>query len=61
MTGMIPIDFQKTFDTIDHDVLLQILYGIGFSKHIVNLRKSYLSFMVNLGNDFFNLQPFRIL
>ena len=36
MTGMIVIDLQKAFDTIDHDVLLQKLYAIGFSKHIVN-------------------------
>ena len=36
MTGMILIDFQKAFNTIDHDVLLQKLYAIGFSKHIIN-------------------------
>ena len=36
MTGMILIDFKKVFDTIDHDVLLQKLYAIGFSKHTVN-------------------------
>ena len=36
MTGMILIDLQKAFDTIDHDVLLQKLYAIGFSKHTVN-------------------------
>ena len=41
--GMILIDLQKAFDTIDHDVLLQKLYAIGFSKHTVNLFKSYLS------------------
>ena len=55
MTGMILIDLQKAFDTIDHDVLLQKLYAIGFSKRIVNWFKSYLSnrsFKVNLGNNF---------
>ena len=55
MTGMIPIDLQKAFDTIDHDVLLQKLYAIGFSKRTVNWFKSYLSnrsFKVNLGNNF---------
>ena len=55
MTGMIRIDLQKAFDTIDHDVLLQKLYAIGFSKHAVNWFQSYLSnrsFLVNLGNNF---------
>ena len=55
MTGMILIDLQKAFDTIDHDVLLQKLYAIGFSKRTVNLFKSYLSnrsFKVNLGDNF---------
>ena len=33
MTGMILIDLQKAFDAIDHDVLFQKLYAIGFSKH----------------------------
>ena len=49
------IDLQKAFDTIDHDVLLQKLYAIGFSKRTVNWFKSYLSnrsFKVNLGNNF---------
>ena len=52
---MILIDLQKAFDTIDHDVLLQKLYAIGFSKHTVNWFKSYLSnrsFLVNLENNF---------
>ena len=40
MTGMILIDLQKAFDTIDHDVLLQKLYAIGFSKRTVNWFKS---------------------
>ena len=55
MTGRILIDLQKAFDTIDHDVLLQKLYAIGFSKYTVNWFKSYLSnrsFKVNLGNNF---------
>ena len=64
MTGMILIDLQKAFDTIDHDVLLQKLYAIGFSKRTVNWFKSYLSnrsFKVNLGNNFSILGPLLFL
>ena len=55
MTDMILIDLQKAFDTIDHDVLLQKLYAVGFSKHSVNWFQSNLSnrsFLVNSGNNF---------
>ena len=55
MTGMIIIDLQKAFNTIDHDVLLQKLYAIGFAKRTINWFKSYLSnrsFKVSLGNNF---------
>ena len=55
MSDTILIDLQKAFDTSDHDVLLQKLYAIGFSKHTVNWFQSYLSnrsFLVNLGNNF---------
>ena len=55
ITGMILIDLQNDFDTIDHDILLQKLYAIGFSKHSVNWFRSYLikrTFLVNLGNMF---------
>ena len=49
-------DLQMAFDTIDHSVLLPKLYAIGFLKHTVNRFQSYLSnrsFLVNLGNNFF--------
>ena len=53
MTGMILIDLQKAFDTIDHDILLQRLNAIGFSNHTIGWFKSYLSnrlFRVHLEN-----------
>ena len=36
ITGMILIYFQKAYDTIDHEILLQKLYAVGLSKHSVN-------------------------
>ena len=53
MTGMILIDLQKPFNTIDHDILLKKLSATGFSNHTIDWFKSYLSnrlFRVNLGN-----------
>ena len=58
MTGVILINLQKAFDKIDHDILLQKLYAIGFSKNSVNWFRSYLinrTFLVNLGNSFSQL------
>ena len=55
MTSMILIDLQKAFDKIDHCVLFQKLYAIGFSNHTVNWCKCYLSsrsYLVNSGNNF---------
>ena len=55
MTGMVLIDLRKAFDITDHDVLLQKLNAIGFSKQTVNWFESYLSsrsFLINLGNNF---------
>ena len=55
MTGVILVDLQKAFDTIDHDIVLQKLYAIGSSKHSVKRFRSYLisrTFLVNLGNAF---------
>ena len=53
MTGMILIDLQKAFGTIDHDILLKKVGAIGFSNHTIGWFKSYLSnrlFRVNLRN-----------
>ena len=58
MTGMIPVDLQKAFDTIDHDILLKKLSAIGFSNHTIGWFKSYLSnrlFRVNLENCYSDL------
>ena len=55
VTGMILIDLQKAFDTINHDILLKKLSIIGFSDHTVKWFQSYLSnrkFTVNLENSF---------
>ena len=51
VTGMILIDLQKAFDTINHDILLKKLNIIGFSGHNVKWFQSHLSnrkFTVNL-------------
>ena len=53
MTGMILVDLQKTFDAIDHDILLKKLTTIGFSNHTIGWFKLYFSnrlFRVNLEN-----------
>ena len=53
MTGMILVDLQKAFDTIDHDILLKKLSAIGFSNYTICWFQSYLSnrlFRVNLEN-----------
>ena len=55
ITGMILIDLQKAFDTIDHKVLLDKLVYLGFSKSAISWFKSYLSnrsFIVYVENDY---------
>ena len=61
VTGMILIDLQKAFDTINHDILLKKLSIIGFSDHTVKWFQSDLSnrkFTVNLEN-LVNLEKFQ--
>ena len=41
-TGMILIDLQKAFDTINHEILLNKLLPIGFSKNTISWYESYL-------------------
>ena len=51
LTGMVLIDIQKAFCTIDHEILLQKPKAIRFSKGTIQLFRSYLSgriFLVNI-------------
>ena len=55
--GMILIDQQKAFDTIDHNIFLDKLGYLGFSKSAILWFKSYLqdqSFTVNVGKEYSN-------
>ena len=54
-TGMILIDLQKAFDTINHEILINKMEYLGFSKSVILWFKSYLSkrkFKVNLNQTF---------
>ena len=54
-TGMILIDLQKAFDTINHEILINKMEFLGFSKDVILWIKSYLSyrkFKVNLSKPF---------
>ena len=55
VTGLILIDLQKAFDTINHDILLKKLSIISFSDHTVKWLQFYLSsrkFTVYLDKSF---------
>ena len=43
LTGMILIDLQKAFDTIDHNILLKKMKIIGFSESTIKWFQSYLT------------------
>ena len=40
---MVLTDLQKTFDTVDHNVLLKNMECVGFKKPVIKWFKSYLS------------------
>ena len=42
-SGMILIDLQKAFDTINHDILLKQMSALRFSDRSINWFQSYLS------------------
>ena len=55
---MILIDLQKAFDTIDHEILLEKMICLGFSKEVIKWFKCYLTnrtFVVSISDKFSNL------
>ena len=55
LTGMVLIDLQKAFDTIDHSILLEKMNCLGFAGKMIAWYTSYLtnrSFIVNVGKEF---------
>ena len=55
LSGMVLIDLQKAFDTIDHGILLDKMNCLGFSNSTVAWFNSYLThgpFIVNVGNEY---------
>ena len=54
LTGMVLIDLQKAFDTIDHCILLEKMRCLGFAGKTIAWYTSYLtdrSFIVNVGKE----------
>ena len=54
LTGMVLIDLQKAFDTIDHSILLEKMRCLGFAGKTIAWYTSYLtdrSFIVNVGKE----------
>ena len=54
-SDMILIDFQRAFDTANHDILIKKMEFIGFSEETTKVLKSYLlhkKFKVRINNTF---------
>ena len=57
LTGMILIDLQKAFDTIDHQILLNKMRYLGFSTSAIEWFRSYLKnriFLVHVEDSYSN-------
>ena len=57
LTGIILIDLQKEFDTIDHEILLQNFKAIRLSESTIKWFESYLLeriFLVNIEDELFD-------
>ena len=53
-TGMMLIDLQKAFDTIDHEIFLEKMKYLGFADSVIFWFRSYLTkqtFYINIGKD----------
>ena len=63
-TGMILVDLQKAFDTLDHGVLLEKMKYFGFDAFIIKWFESYLSnrkFLVCIDGVVYGVPPGFIL
>ena len=56
LTGMILIDLQKAFGTIDYEILLLKMKNLGFAESTINWFRSYLTdmFLVHVNGDYSN-------
>ena len=48
--GMVLLDLQKVFDTVDHNILLMKLKAIGLNQDVVRWFRSYLADLQQLGD-----------
>ena len=61
-TGMILIDFQETFDTINHKSIFKKLKSMGFSEGCIAWLQSYLSeriFSISIENQLSTMEEYR--
>ena len=42
-TGMVLIELQTAFDTIDHNILIQKMPSLGYANEVIYWLRSYLS------------------